>query len=53
MVCGTLIVNGDGVVVDLRLCQIGLLIDLRHCGYSPVVEWLVLENFSKVWCGGV
>ena len=45
--------NEDIVTVGLRLRPEGFLIGSGHFGYSLVVEWLVWENFSKVWCGGV
>ena len=37
----------------LRLRWLGLLVDPRHCGYGPVVGWLVSEKFGNIWCGGV
>ena len=43
----------DVVAVGLKLCDIGLLINSRHCWYSSVVEWLVSYESAKVWCGVV
>ena len=48
--CGALVVNRYVAVVGLRLHWIGLLIDSRRCRYGPVVEWLSLEKYGKVWC---